>query len=177
MSGRLAGRLLAPQTVQVGYALMFSGVALNTLIVSFVPPGVPWHVLPIMIFTTGSALMTPSVTLLLLDLFPAMRGLASSLQGFVQFAFSGIVAGTIAPFLARSLEALLAGMADVDMADSPADLARTCSEGIVIVQPLAPEDARAQIAGPAKGFPFSSDGTGSRSRAFVLRGPPTVRHR
>jgi len=90
---------------------MFCGVALNALIVLFVPPGVPWHVLPIMVFTTGSALMTPSVTLLLLDLFPTMRGLASSLQGFVQFAFSGIVAGSIAPFLARSLEALLAGMA------------------------------------------------------------------
>ena len=111
LSGRLAGRLLAPQTIELGYALMFCGVALNALIVLFVPPGVPWHVLPIMVFTTGSALMTPSVTLLLLDLFPTMRGLASSLQGFVQFAFSGIVAGSIAPFLARSLEALLAGMA------------------------------------------------------------------
>jgi DHA1 family bicyclomycin/chloramphenicol resistance-like MFS transporter len=111
MSGRLAGRLLAPKTVDLGYTLMFCGVALNALIVLFVPPSVPWHVLPIMVFTLGSALMTPSVTLLLLDLFPTMRGLASSLQGFVQFAFSGLVAGSIAPFLARSLEALVAGMA------------------------------------------------------------------
>ena len=45
----------------------------------------------------------PSVTLLLLDLFPTMRGMASSLQGFVQFALSAVVAGTIAPFLAHSL--------------------------------------------------------------------------
>jgi len=64
-----------------------------------------------MVFTLGSSLMMPSVLLGLLDLFPTMRGLASSLQGFVQFAFSGVVAGTIAPFLARSLVGLLAGMA------------------------------------------------------------------
>jgi DHA1 family bicyclomycin/chloramphenicol resistance-like MFS transporter len=54
--------------------------------------------------------MMPTITLLLLDLFPAMRGLASSLQGFVQFAFSGVVAGTIAPLLTTSLTALAAGM-------------------------------------------------------------------
>ena len=54
--------------------------------------------------------MMPTITLLLLDLFPTMRGLASSLQGFVQFAFSGLVAGTIAPLLARSLLALAGGM-------------------------------------------------------------------
>ena len=111
LSGRLAGRLSARRTVAAGYVCMFSGVALNALVVAAVPPGVPWHVLPIMVFTLGSSLMMPSIVLSLLDLFPTMRGLASSLQGFVQFAFSGLVAGTIAPFLARSLEALLAGMA------------------------------------------------------------------
>ena len=111
LSGRLAGRLSAARTVAVGYAWMFAGVAMNVLIVALVPPSVPWHVLPIMVFTLGSSLMMPSVVLTLLDLFPTMRGLASSLQGFVQFAFSGLVAGTIAPFLAQSLWALLAGMA------------------------------------------------------------------
>ena len=111
LSGRVAGRLFAPQTVHLGYLFMFAGVVTNALIVYLVAPGVPWHVLPIMIYTMGSALMVPSITLLLLDLFPTMRGLASSLAGFVQFAFSGVVAGTIAPFLARSLEALLGGMA------------------------------------------------------------------
>jgi len=111
LSGRLAGRLPAPRTIAVGYAFMFAGVATNAIVVAFVPPSVPWHVLPIMVFTLGSSLMMPSVLLGLLDLFPTMRGLASSLQGFVQFAFSGLVAGTIAPLLARSLIGLLGGMA------------------------------------------------------------------
>jgi DHA1 family bicyclomycin/chloramphenicol resistance-like MFS transporter len=110
LSGRVAGRLSPRRTVGLGYIFMFAGVALNAVIVLAVPPSVPWHVIPVMIYTLGSSLMMPSVTLLVLDLFPSMRGLASSLQGFMQFAFSGFVAGTIAPFLARSLVALLLGM-------------------------------------------------------------------
>ena len=57
------------------------------------PPFVAWNVLPIFIFTIGSSLIMPSVTLLLLDLFPTMRGMTSSLQGFVQFALGAVVAG------------------------------------------------------------------------------------
>ena len=110
LSGRLAGRLSPMRTIAAGYACMFGGAALNLLVALAVPPSIPWHVLPIAALTLGSSLMAPSVTLLLLDLFPRMRGLASSLHGFVQFAFSGVVAGTIAPFLASSLAALALGM-------------------------------------------------------------------
>jgi DHA1 family bicyclomycin/chloramphenicol resistance-like MFS transporter len=115
-SGRLAGRLATRQTIALGYVAMFAGAALNALVVALVPPAVPWHVLPVLVFTLGSSLVAPSITLLLLDLFPAMRGLASSLQGFVQFAFSGVVAGTIAPFLAQSLVGLMLGMAAFTLA-------------------------------------------------------------
>ena len=110
VSGRVAGRLPARRTVAVGYGLVFFAVAANAAVVGFVPPTVPWHVLPIFLYTVGSSLMMPSVTLLLLDLFPTMRGLGSSLQGFVQFAFSGVVSAIVAPWLAPSLTALMAGM-------------------------------------------------------------------
>jgi DHA1 family bicyclomycin/chloramphenicol resistance-like MFS transporter len=110
VSGRLAGRLPPAHTIGAGYAFMFAGAVIELFVAAFVPPAVPWHVLPIAIFTLGSSLVMPSLTLLLLDLFPAMRGLASSLQGFVQFAFSGVVAGTIAPLVAHSLPGLAAGM-------------------------------------------------------------------
>jgi MFS transporter, DHA1 family, multidrug resistance protein len=110
ISGRVAGRISTNRTVGAGYLCMFAGGALNLSVALFVPPSVPWHVLPIMVFTVGSSLVMPSLMLLLLDLFPTMRGLASSLQGFVQFGFSGFVAGTIAPLLAQSLPALAFGM-------------------------------------------------------------------
>jgi DHA1 family bicyclomycin/chloramphenicol resistance-like MFS transporter len=68
-------------------------------------------VLPIAVYATGSAIVMPSATLLLLDLFPANRGLAASLQGFLQFSLSALTAGTIAPFLSHSLPTLALGMA------------------------------------------------------------------
>src|SRR5438876_175064 len=80
ISGRSAGRLSTGHTVRVAYALMFAGVAFDLGVAWFVSPGVLWHVLPIMLFTMGSSVLMPTASLLLLDLFPTMRGLASSLQ-------------------------------------------------------------------------------------------------
>ena len=111
ISGRLAGRRSSSDTVNLGYAIMFVGVAAALAASLVAPRFVAWHVLPIMIYTTGSALAMPSITLMMLDLFPSMRGLVSSLQGFIHFLLSAFNAGTIAPFLARSLITLAAGMA------------------------------------------------------------------
>jgi DHA1 family bicyclomycin/chloramphenicol resistance-like MFS transporter len=110
ISGRVAGRLTPRRTVGLGFRFLFAGAALNLVVALFVPPGVPWHVLPIFVYSLGSAVVMPSITLLLLDLFPANRGLASSLQGFLQFSLSGVNAGTIAPWLSSSLTTLAAGM-------------------------------------------------------------------
>lgn len=111
ISGRLAGRMSPRRTIALGYVFAFAGVGLNLAVVAFVPPSVPWHVLPILVFCIGSAIIMPSITLILLDLFPTMRGLAASLQGFVHFSLSAVNAGTIAPFLSDSLWTLAFGMA------------------------------------------------------------------
>ena len=111
VSGRAAGKLSAARTIGLGYLLMFAGSTIQMAVAWFVAPAVPWHVLPIMIYTMGSAIVMPSATLLLLDLFPTMRGMASSLQGFVHFALAAVNAGTIAPFLSQSLKGLAMGMA------------------------------------------------------------------
>ncbi len=110
ISGRVASRFPARRTIGIGYVFMFAGAAIEVLVALLVPPSVPWHVAPVTIFTLGSSLVMPSLTLLLLDLFPTMRGLASSLQGFIQFAFSGFNAATIAPLLAQTLIGLALGM-------------------------------------------------------------------
>ena len=46
--------------------------------------------------------MVPVVTLLVLDLFPARRGMASSLQAFIGSVANGLVAGAIAPLVMHS---------------------------------------------------------------------------
>ena len=111
VSGRAAGKLSAARTIGVGYLLMFAGATIQMTVAWYVAPAVQWHVLPIMIYTMGSSIVMPSATLLLLDLFPTMRGMASSLQGFVHFVLAAVNAGTIAPFLAQSLKGLAVGMA------------------------------------------------------------------
>ncbi len=116
LSGRLAGRISPLRQIRLGYALMAAGSAVNLAVCGFLPPGVPWNVLPITIFTMGSSLVMPSVTLFLLDLFPAFRGMASSVQGFLQFTLSAVVAGTVAPFVSRSLTMLALGMAGFTLA-------------------------------------------------------------
>jgi len=110
-SGRMAGRFPPRRTVVAGYVFMGAASVLNVLLCLFAPPHVALNVAPISVYMIGSALVQPSVTVMLLDLFPTMRGLASSLQGFIQFALGGIVAGTIAPLLDHSLVLLAAGMA------------------------------------------------------------------
>jgi DHA1 family bicyclomycin/chloramphenicol resistance-like MFS transporter len=64
-----------------------------------------------MVFSLGMALVAPSITLLLLDLFPDNRGLAASLQAAQQSFFSGLAAGFLSPLLSGSGLGLAAGMA------------------------------------------------------------------
>jgi DHA1 family bicyclomycin/chloramphenicol resistance-like MFS transporter len=58
------------------------------------------------VFAFGWALMVPVVTLLVLDLYPERRGLASSLQAVIGSTANGIVAGVIAPLVMHSTQAL-----------------------------------------------------------------------
>jgi DHA1 family bicyclomycin/chloramphenicol resistance-like MFS transporter len=111
ISGRLAGRVSPKRTIRAGFMLLATGAGMNLAISSLLPPHVAWNVMPILVFTVGSSLIMPSVTLLALDLFPATRGMAASLQGFVQFGLGGVVAGTLAPALAVGLPYLACGMA------------------------------------------------------------------
>ncbi len=107
LSGRLAGRDRAaapdpPRLRDHARRCRWSTCALNLL---FRPqPG--WALLPIALFAFGWALMVPVVTLLVLDLVPERRGLASSLQAVIGSLANGVVAGVIAPLVMHSTLAL-----------------------------------------------------------------------
>lgn len=68
----------------------------------------PWAVLLLPVYTFGVALAFPILTLAMLDLFPANRGAASSVQSFVSLVSNAIIAGALAPAVAFSLP-MLAG--------------------------------------------------------------------
>lgn len=84
LSGRAAHRFPRSKTIGFAYAIMLAAGLLNFLQANLVAPPLPWAILPIMIFTIGMGLATPSITLATFDLFPRTRGMAASVQGFLQ---------------------------------------------------------------------------------------------
>ena len=74
---------------------MFTGAAVNLATCWLVSQGVPWNVLPLTIFMADS-LAIPSITLILLEVLPEFRGMASSAQDRLVYDVGG-VAGSVAP--------------------------------------------------------------------------------
>ena len=105
-SGRLAGRIQPKQQIRRGFIVMVLVSVANVLANLLFVPHAGWALIPIAVFAFGWALMVPVVTLLVLDLYPLRRGMASSLQAFVGSAANGIVAGVIAPLVMHSTQAL-----------------------------------------------------------------------
>jgi MFS transporter, DHA1 family, multidrug resistance protein len=105
-SGRLAGRIAPRRQIRHGFLIMLT-VSLANMAANFLlEASAAWALLPIAIYSFGWALMVPVVTLLVLDLYPERRGLASSLQAVIASTANGIVAGVIAPLVMHSTRAL-----------------------------------------------------------------------
>lgn len=111
LSGRVARHWHAVRTVQTGCAVMLLAAAVNLLGNFWHAPELPWAVIPIMVYTTGMALVTPTLTLLMLEFFPAIRGMTASLQNFVATMLNAVVAGLVSPVLSVSGVGLASGMA------------------------------------------------------------------
>ena len=111
LSGRLAGKITPGQTIACGYLVMTGAVIANIGVNLALPPGLPWSVLPLIVYTLGMSLAMPSLTLLALDPFPAQRGLAASCQTFFQSGFNSLAAALLAPALWGSTLTLSLGMA------------------------------------------------------------------
>lgn len=108
-ANRLAGKISVPRQVGIGYAFLIGAAAINTLIHALLPPALPWSVLPLFFYTCGMSVVAPAVTLLVMDLFPAIRGTVASCQSFVQTLLGAIVAGVVAPILSQSVLLLAIG--------------------------------------------------------------------
>lgn len=108
VSGRLAGKIAPKRQIRHGFVIMLVIGVINLVANIFFTAHVSWALLPLGVFSFGWALMVPVVTLLVLDLHPERRGMASSLQMFVGSTANGIVAGVISPMVMHSTIALAA---------------------------------------------------------------------
>lgn len=111
LSGRLAHRFGSASTIGLGQAMMVLATVVNLAYTASFPAAVPWAVLPAMLYTFGVALVLPAMSVIVQGLFPTMRGLAASLQGFVQMMVFALVAGVLAPLVFGSAFKYALGMA------------------------------------------------------------------
>lgn len=110
LSSVVAKRFPRSTTVRYGYGLMAVAGVLNLAYNSFFPPAVPWSILPVSLYTIGMSLAMPSITLLTLDMFPNLRGMAASMQGFIQTMVMTLTSAVLAPLLGASGTKLAIGM-------------------------------------------------------------------
>lgn len=101
---KFAARMRARTMVLLGYSIMGGGLLANLLLQFLVAPQLhagPWltfiSIAPIAISGCGQSMITPTVQVMLMDLFPDRRGLMSSCQGFTQVLLSAVTAGVISP--------------------------------------------------------------------------------
>ena len=109
ISGRMAGRLTADRQVRWGYTVTLPVGILTVLLHLLIkePP-----LLLQQFLLTGDAigvqLVSPVVTLRMLDLFPKARGSAASVQSAISIVISAVVFGALAPLASGSMLTLSA---------------------------------------------------------------------
>ncbi|MFT5644066.1 MAG: DHA1 family bicyclomycin/chloramphenicol resistance-like MFS transporter [Janthinobacterium sp.] len=108
-ANRIAGKIPIARQIMIGFAFLISSCVVNVGYHLFLPPALPWSVLPIFFYTFGMSFSSPGTTLLVLDLFPHIRGTVASCQAFALTLLAAVVAGVIAPFLSHSVLWLAAG--------------------------------------------------------------------
>jgi len=106
MCGRLAGRVPKRRQIRWGFTIMALTALSNVVLNQLFSAHVSWALLPVTLYAFGWSLMTPLVTLMLLDLSPQRRGLASSLQTGIGAAINAVVAGMVAPAVMHGTRSL-----------------------------------------------------------------------
>jgi DHA1 family bicyclomycin/chloramphenicol resistance-like MFS transporter len=108
-ANRLAGKLTIPRQVAIGFFFLIGASVANVAWHAWFPPSLPWSVLPLFFYTFGMSLAAPGATLMVLELFPAIRGTVASCQSFTMTLLGAAVAGILAPALDDAVLTLAAG--------------------------------------------------------------------
>ena len=111
LAGRFAQRWDMRTTLTWGFAIMGGATLYNLAVCLLEPAGVFWYVLFIFIFNLGMSLTIPTLTIRGLDCAPERRGMASSVQLFIQTGFNAFIAAVLAPLMWGSLLSLAIGAA------------------------------------------------------------------
>jgi DHA1 family bicyclomycin/chloramphenicol resistance-like MFS transporter len=99
VAGRLSRVVRAEAIIRGSFAIMFVSALANVAYCAWGDVKIPWAVLPMMGYAFGIAAATPAMTMIALEMFPAMRGLASSFHTFLFMILFTLDSGVIVPLL------------------------------------------------------------------------------
>ena len=108
-ANRMAGSSSTQRQILIGFIFLMTSCLINVGYHALLPPALPWTVAPLFLYTIGMSMVAPGLTLLILDLFPAIRGTVASCQSFTMTMLSAVVAGLLAPMLSHSVLNLAIG--------------------------------------------------------------------
>ena len=108
-ANRMAGRVKTSRQILIGFGFLLLSCGLNVAYHLLLPPALPWTVAPLFLYTVGMSMVAPGLTLLVLDLFPTIRGTVASCQSFTMTMLSALVGGLVAPLLSVSVLELALG--------------------------------------------------------------------
>ncbi|MBC3885396.1 multidrug effflux MFS transporter [Undibacterium griseum] len=108
-ANRLAGKISVWKQVSIGFCFLIGASMFNVGFHLFSAPVLFWSVIPLFFYTFGMSLVAPGATLLVLDLFPSIRGIVASCQSASVTLIGAVIAGVVAPVLDHSVLALATG--------------------------------------------------------------------
>lgn len=113
ISGRAAGKVTGVRLANIGFLFCGLSAAFNIAYNLYAPEQqhLPWAVLPTVLSAFGIALVFPILTIAILDMYPTMRGTASSMQAFVGLLSNALIAGLLSPMLSDNPMHLALGAA------------------------------------------------------------------
>jgi MFS transporter, DHA1 family, multidrug resistance protein len=103
LAGRLAGRISMKKKVAIGYVIMSTAAIVNLVVSVAVAPNVWIHIAPFVFYAVGMAMITPSITITLLDAFSWARGSASGLQSSCNVAMMAVITALVVAHAQKSL--------------------------------------------------------------------------
>ncbi len=98
-SAWLSHRVRSQLIVTASFALMFAASLVNLAYSATSDLQIPWAILPIAVYAIGAAAVSPIMTMMALEMFPRVRGLAASFQTFTFMLFFTLASGVFAPLL------------------------------------------------------------------------------
>lgn len=109
-SGRLAGRIPGTRQIVIGYAITIGAVFLSVMLHGFIqPPPILAQQVLITLAAAGVQLVIPVMVLRMLDLFPAVRGSAASVQTCVMLATGAFCMGAVVPAINHEMQLICIG--------------------------------------------------------------------